>query len=109
MKITKQRLAEIIREELEASVTELEQVGDKEGSGVSDETPRDVTQAMTFVKQKINQTDEIEPFLVALAAEINAGMEAVPDGKKKDALVKFITMISKLQPSTGTVLPTTNE
>ena len=109
MKITKQRLAEIIREELEASVTELEQVGDKEGSGVSDETPPDVIQAMTFVQQKINQTDEIEPFLIALAGTIRDGMKAVPDGKKKEALVKFITMISKLQPSTGTVLPTANE
>jgi hypothetical protein len=109
MKITKQRLAEIIREELEASVTELEQVGDKEGSGVSDETPRDVPQAMAFVRQKINQTNEIEPFLIALAAEIENGMKSITDQTKKEALVKFIGMMSKLQPSTGTVLPSRNE
>ncbi len=104
MKITKQRLEEIIKEELHSSVTELEQIGDKEGSGVEDSTPRDVDAAITYVVQKINQTGELQPFLLKLASEIENGMPAISDQIKKEALKSFVQSISKIQVSTGALL-----
>ena len=104
MKITKQRLEEIIKEELRSSVTELEQVGDKEGSGVEDSTPKDVDAAITYVVQKINQTDELQPFLLKLASEIESAMPAITDQTKKEALKSFVQAVSKIQVSTGALL-----
>jgi hypothetical protein len=103
VKITKQRLEEIIKEELDMSISELDQVGDQGGSGVESDTPQDVDAAIMFVKQKINQTNEIAPFLQKLAALIQTEMRGVQDQTKREALQGFISAVSSLQVSQGAV------